>query len=442
MQVLLKPEQWTLEYYPDVNDDKLILSKYIISEECEEGILLFHSITWTICLLSKIEYENILNNKWLIDNHIVLNETVDELSIANKIYEERIIKKKNPDYTTINSFVIFTTTACNARCAYCYEQGIKPETMTIETAENLVQFIKNKRNSNIPVKIQWFGGEPLLNTQVIDYITERLTELDINYENTIVTNGFLFNEKNVSKIDEKWKIKRAQITIDGLNNEYNSIKNYVYSDIDAFMVVINNIHNILKKTKCHIAIRINVSNENIFHVYDTVLYLKDEFKQYSTSQLSIYTHIVYDNNEIMNGFEEEYERLKTITRIEEECNFNQLSREKTLKRIPIYKNCMAFDGTSIVVLPDGNLNICEHVKQEDIFGDIVNGITNNDIIKKWQTLNGNEINYCKETYCPLHPICAKFYHCPVICLCNNEKQKEKKIVKTKEQLIEEIKNHI
>ena len=436
MQILLKPEQWVFEYYPQCdNNDNLTLSKYVIIEECEDGILLFHSITWSIYLLSKSEYEDILNNEWLIDNYIVLNNDIDELSIANKVYEERMIKKKLPDYNTINSFVVFTTTACNARCAYCFEQGMKPETMTIETAENLVQFIKNRYNPNFPVKIQWFGGEPLLNTNVMDYITTRLSEMEITYETTIVTNAFLFNEENITKINDKWKLRHAQITIDGLNDIYNSTKNYVYSDVDAFMTVINNIHNLLENTDCIITIRINISNENIFHIYDTISYLKEEFEKYLTKQLNIYTHLLYDMNKTIDGFEEEYERIREISRVIDDCDFNHLSLEKTLKRTPIYKNCMAFDGTSVAVLPNGKLNICEHALPEDMFGDIICGITNNEVIEKWQTLNGNEINFCKETCCPIHPICAKFYHCPVLCICDNETQKEKKILNAKKQLI-------
>ena len=141
-----------------------------------------------------------------------------------------------------NYFEILTTTRCNANCFYCYESNLnKTETMTKETAENLIQFMIKHRFGEQPLTIQWFGGEPLLNQRIIDYIVDRLNELEIPFSSTMISNAFLLNEETIEKL-EKWKLKSIQITLDGLNDDYNKAKNYVYTDVDAYLTVMNNIH--------------------------------------------------------------------------------------------------------------------------------------------------------------------------------------------------------
>ena len=109
--------------------------------------------------------------------------------------------------------------------------------------------------------------------------------------------------------------------------------------------------------------------------------------------------------------------------------------DETFKRERIDKNCMAFSAQSLAIMPNGKFAPCEHVKEEDIFGDVVNGVTNFDVIRKWQFFDGPEINYCKKTKCPIHPICPKFYLCDSSVVCEIDKQKNKRLEKAVEKLI-------
>ena len=78
----------------------------------------------------------------------------------------------------INSCNIFTTTACNARCFYCFEAGAKKRTMTGETAISVADYIIDNCIDN-KITLQWFGGEPLCNHKVIDIICNKLKEKNI-----------------------------------------------------------------------------------------------------------------------------------------------------------------------------------------------------------------------------------------------------------------------
>ena len=83
--------------------------------------------------------------------------------------------------------------------------------------------------------------------------------------------------------------------------------------------MVNNIHNVLNKTNAKISIRFNASNDNIFHLYDDVLYLQEEFKEYENKKIDFYVaplfQLINDDSEIVDGYDEELERLKEIVRV-------------------------------------------------------------------------------------------------------------------------------
>jgi uncharacterized protein len=63
----------------------------------------------------------------------------------------------------------------------------------------------------------WYGGEPLLAIDTIDYLTQEFLKLcgdKVKYTAAMVTNGYNLNKDNVNRL-KKLKVKRVQITIDG-----------------------------------------------------------------------------------------------------------------------------------------------------------------------------------------------------------------------------------
>lgn len=71
------------------------------------------------------------------------------------------------------------------------------------------------------MRLAWFGGEPLYNAQVIDLICNDLVERGIGYESSMISNGFLFDEKLIKRAAELWRLRQIQITLDGTEGVYN-----------------------------------------------------------------------------------------------------------------------------------------------------------------------------------------------------------------------------
>ena len=60
--------------------------------------------------------------------------------------------------------------------------------MTFETADAVVHYIEENWNGEL-FNVTWFGGEPLLATDIIDYISEQMAQKNIHYIFNIKING-------------------------------------------------------------------------------------------------------------------------------------------------------------------------------------------------------------------------------------------------------------
>ena len=96
---------------------------------------------------------------------------------------------------------LIMTENCNLNCTYCFEKDKSISMMTKEVAKKSVDFlienaIFEKRDR---IDFMFFGGEPLLNIDVIDYIYEysivETKKHKLGISGNIITNGTVFNKK-------------------------------------------------------------------------------------------------------------------------------------------------------------------------------------------------------------------------------------------------------
>lgn len=217
-----------------------------------------------------------------------MEENFDEMKTADSIREiSRNIYPKN----IVDSFVILPTTACNARCFYCYEAGAWVINMDCDTAEATADYIINVSNGK-DVTLQWFGGEPLCNTGAINRITDRLAENGIAYKSTMTTNGYLFDGALIKTAVDKWKLKSVQITLDGLAETYNKVKSFKNGDENAFDRVINNI-NLVTEAGINVKIRLSMDFHNSEELFALAEYLKKQLK--NIHKVCLYVTPLYEN---------------------------------------------------------------------------------------------------------------------------------------------------
>ena len=143
-----------------------------------------------------------------------VSDDTDELSMVLLKREKQIMSSSVPTYR------VLVTTACNAKCPYCFENGIKFLNMNTTVADALVDFILKEAEGYSKIKVQWFGGEPLMNLGIIEYITQKLnTRFNGDIVYSIITNGSLMTKNTVKKL-LGLGVKRAQVTFDGDKSVY------------------------------------------------------------------------------------------------------------------------------------------------------------------------------------------------------------------------------
>jgi len=108
------------------------------------------------------------------------------------------------------------------------------------------------------IRIEWFGGEPLMRKNTIgefsDYVIALAEQNGIDYEASIITNGTLLDEKTFALL-ERCKVNQLQITIDGSKQMHNSMRYYINGK-GTYDKILSNLA-AMPKDKFKVTIRIN-----------------------------------------------------------------------------------------------------------------------------------------------------------------------------------------
>lgn len=105
-------------------------------------------------------------------------------------------------------YTLAVTRQCNFGCAYCYISGISGHdaVMSPETAERIVEFIFSRTPEHENIDIGFFGGEPLLEFELIKSIMRRIYRHE-RYDPerflfSVVTNGSIFSDAIAADLRE------------------------------------------------------------------------------------------------------------------------------------------------------------------------------------------------------------------------------------------------
>lgn len=262
---------------------------YVLAQPVEGGVLVFHTLTRALLLLTPEEYAAPDNLPELRSSWFRVPQEMDDMKYADQVRFIRRTMQKEPEHTT--TYTIFTTTDCNARCFYCYEMGRSRIPMSNETAHKAAAYIAAHCGGE-KVHLHWFGGEPLFNKQVIDIICTDLTEKGIVYESMMISNGYLFDGATVEQAVSHWKLKSVQITLDGTEEIYNRSKAFIYKDGKSpYQVVLANIQRLLD-AGVSVHIRLNMDEHNADNLMELADELHERFR--GKGKFSVYSHTLFE----------------------------------------------------------------------------------------------------------------------------------------------------
>lgn len=408
-------------------------NKFLITAEYEDEYVWYNAFTGSIVSIKDYEADNVFTDDFctyadfLVQNYFLVPEQFDEEALLVEYRNRKTVPITANTLTRLRNFTILTTTKCNARCFYCYQMHTKgKQHMTEETAHKVAKYIVDSTFENQDVFIGWFGGEPLYNPKVIDIITTKVSSANRKLVSSIITNGYLFDEKLCKKATRDWGIRNVQITLDGTEDVYNKAKNFIYKDSNAFKVVINNIHTMLKYG-LRVSVRMNVDLHNVDNLKELIVFLSEEFK--GEEKFSAYVHELFDDNRTDSHNEQLFKNMNEIDDMITQYNLRTSGAHvpDTIKTI----HCMVDDGKSVVIMPDGQLGVCEHYENEHFVGHIDNPVDiDMNEVRSWREMS-EYTDICAD--CPYKPACLKCKLCPDHKVCDIH-EKEYVLHRTREDL--------
>ena len=398
-----KPDVTLAKILPPVSPRsgiKYIPSRYALSFESNGKQYVFHNLTKQ-CIEGSLPESAMAGEGHddLIRAQFLVPEDKDECAYYNQISAlMRAYSRKKG----LRGYTILPTFGCNARCIYCYEEGMKQVTMTPEIVEQTISFILETHVGD-KVQLAWFGGEPLLGEKTIDRICEGMRDAGLDYKSSMISNGSLITPETVVKMAGDWKLDHVQISMDGAEPDYIHRKHY-YADHDYYHRVMDAVSD-MSAAGISVTIRCNVDEEN----WDRIPQFLSDLRENLQNKDKVALYLAPLNAVRMGG-----DDVAIWTKIRDAW---RLIEDAGIKSAPFMglglgfrtNHCMA-DGGSVVITPDGNLYPCEHCPEESRFGDIWHGVTNEAARKEFCCVDRTR-EKCKT--CPFLPDCTSFASCPV-----------------------------
>lgn len=218
------------------------------SENSKNELCLYHTLSDHLIHLSQSDdskLEDLLNRirgkslNSLSENDLGLCETLaqlgfivpddaDEYELFEKWYRA-VLKTSYRSYAA----TILTTMSCNLRCPYCYEQNLLSSSkfMSSKMATHVSSWIQRQivERGVEKLSVIFFGGEPLLNCNVIEQISSVLSEvcrsIGIGWKAGVITNGTLLT-KSVAELLMHSGVSWAKVTLDGDKEGHDRLRRY------------------------------------------------------------------------------------------------------------------------------------------------------------------------------------------------------------------------
>ena len=334
-----------------------------------------------------------------------------ECLFTEDIYKDYIIDfKKRP--TVVKALCLHIAHDCNLACKYCFaEEGEyhgRRALMSFEVGKKALDFLIANSGSRRNLEVDFFGGEPLMNfdvvKQLVAYGREQEKIHDKNFRFTLTTNGVLLN-KDIQDFANK-EMANVVLSVDG--------RKEVHDFMRPFRGGQGSYDKIIPKFKAMAESRHQTDYyvRGTFTHYNTdfasdVLSLADEgFKQISVEPVVApdsedYAIKTSDLPKIMK----EYDRLakEMLKREKEGRGFNFFHFMIDLSGGPCVAKRLSGCGSGteyLAVTPWGDFYPChQFVGQEEfLMGNVDDGIVRNDLQEEFKCCNVYAREKCQSCF--------------------------------------------
>lgn len=342
---------------------------------------------------------------------------------SEDVYEETIaLWDQKP---VVKALCLHICHDCNLRCKYCFAStgdfGGQRTMMSAEVGKKAIDFIIRESGSRRNLEVDLFGGEPLMNFEVVkeivDYAKSREKEFNKNFRFTLTTNAILLNEDIKNYLNEN--MQNVVLSIDG-RREVNDKMRYRVDGTGCYEDIMPKIKDMANsRGQDNYYVRGTFTRENLDFSED-VLHLADQgFKQISVEPVVAAKDSGYDlREEDLPVLYEEYEKLayELVKRKKEGKGFNFFHFMIDLSQGPCIAKRLRGCGSGheyVAVTPEGDIYPCHQFVGNTEFkmGNVMEGKLNTDIQEHFKGSNVYTKEECSKCW-------AKFY-CSGGCAANS-----------------------
>ncbi|MBD5460592.1 MAG: thioether cross-link-forming SCIFF peptide maturase [Lachnospiraceae bacterium] len=361
-----------------------------------------------------------------------ISEAVDELLELEKegrlfspdLYENYIFDFKSRE-TVVKALCLHIAHDCNLACGYCFagegEYHGSRALMSLDVGKKALDFLVENSGSRTNLEVDFFGGEPLLNWQVVkDLVAYGRSLEEPNHKKfrfTLTTNGVLLNDEIMEFANRE--MANVVLSIDG-RREVNDRMRPFRGGQGSYDVILPKFRKLAEsRGQTDYYVRGTFTRYNTDFAED-VLHLADlGFQQISVEPVVAKPEDPYAiREEDLPKLKAEYDRLaaEMIRRRKEGRGFNFFHFMIDLEGGPCVAKRLSGCGSGteyLAVTPWGDLYPChQFVGQEQfLMGNVEEGILRTDIRDEFKSCNVYAKEKCRKCF-------AKFY-CSGGCAANS-----------------------
>ncbi len=348
-------------------------------------------------------------------------EDIESLIKAGKLYTEDTFEASAGTFkarsgNVIKALCLHVAHTCNLNCSYCFASQGKYHgdrgLMSLEVGKRALDFLIENSGTRRNLEVDFFGGEPLMNWNVVKelvaYAREQEKKYNKNFRFTLTTNGVLIDDEVIAFANKE--MSNVVLSLDG-RKEIHDLTRVDYAGNGSYEKIVPKFQKMVEAREGkNYYMRGTFTHANpdftkdVFHMAD--LGFTELSMEPVVSAPDDPMALTAEDLEIVK---EQYEILakEMIKRNKEGRGFTFYHYMIDLTGGPcIYKRISGCgSGTEyMAVTPWGDLYPCHQFVGEEEYklGDIWNGVTNDAVREDFRSCNAYSRPECKDCWAKLY----------------------------------------
>jgi len=376
----------------------------------QNGVYVFDDLAYEILNYWPDKKNMILNLKNYDREELLeaFNE-INKLKSSGMLFNNLNIKYKFKP--VLKALCLNIAHACNLKCKYCFAHDYSQknqELMDFEVAKRAIDFIIKNSPGRKNLEIDFFGGEPLLNfdliKKTISYAREQEKIFDKNFRFTITTNGLLLDQEKINYLNQN--MYNIVLSLDGRKEIHDAMRPDK-NNLGSYERALVNFKKLIKIRKENYYIRGTFSNLNLDFTKDIMHLVNLGFDKISIEPVIANPEESYALCEKdLEKIFAQYEKLAKIM-LDKKNKFVFFHFEIDLKnKLCLSKKISGCGAGSeyLAVTPNGDLYPCHQFIENKNFklGDIFSQEINLNIKKEFINCNVFNKKKCKSCWAKLY----------------------------------------